>query len=262
MVAGKEAVPMPAPITAPPFVPQFGSARAGSSNDIIAAPGIWADEAGRANVGWAAGASTPLARAMLRDRKRVFIDQLHWQLDAPDGQHEIDGYDRADTLYLLAHQPGSGRHLGSVRLLPSTGPHLLADHFAHLCAGPVPRGPDVWEITRLVTAPGLSRAEALQVRRQLALALFDQGLALGVTRYTMVTHMPWVPALLSIGWDAEPLGMPHGSGSEALCALAIRVDAAMRDRLASAWAMADVRPPAPLDDDVANRIGAEPQMAS
>jgi N-acyl-L-homoserine lactone synthetase len=232
----------------------FGTARAGSSHDIIAIPGGYADADGPAAAAALAGHGSPLARAMLRDRKTVFIDRLGWDLQSPDGLHEIDQYDGPDTLYLLVHQPSTGRHLGSVRLLPSMGPHLLTDHFPFLCADGVPRGPDVWEITRLVTAPGLDRSQALQVRRQLSLALFDQALALGVTRYTMLTHMPWVPALLSIGWDAEPLGLPHGDGANAVCALGINVDATMRARLATAWGMA-----APPQE---TGIGAEPQMAS
>jgi N-acyl-L-homoserine lactone synthetase len=218
----------------------FGTAQQGSSHDIRAIPGPWADAAGEARALRTLGshsASAALRSAMLRDRKAVLIDRLGWDLQSPDGLHELDGYDGDDTLYLIVHQPSTGRHLGSVRLLPSTGPHLLGDVFPHLCAEGVPVGPDVAEITRLVTAPGLDRAEALQVRRQLAIALFEHALEQGITRYTMVTHLPWLPSLLSIGWDAEPLGLPVGQGNDAVAALQIYVHQITLSRLRAAWAM-------------------------
>lgn len=218
----------------------FGTATAGSSKDIKAIPGLWADEHGPAAALRSRGlAHERLRSAMLQDRKTVLMDRMGWDLRSPDGLHELDEYDQDDTLYLIVHQPATHRHLGSVRLLPSTGPHLLGDKFAHLCLDGVPIRPDVWEITRLVTAPGLSRAEALQVRRQLSIALFEHALGHGIARYTMVTHMAWLPSLLSIGWDAEPLGLPHGEGADAVAALHIMIDETSLQRLRGAWAMAE-----------------------
>jgi N-acyl-L-homoserine lactone synthetase len=222
----------------------FGTASTGSSSSIAAMPGIFADASGPAVVDRVAGAAqqealaaNPLVSAMLRDRKTVFIDRLGWDLESPDGLHELDQFDGEDTLYLVVHQPETMRHLGSVRLLPSTGPHLLGDIYPQLCADGVPRGADVWEITRLVTAPDLNRTQALQVRRQLSIALYEHALATGITRYTMITHMPWLASLLSIGWDAEPLGFPHGEGETAVAALQINIDSTTHQRLAQAWDM-------------------------
>jgi N-acyl-L-homoserine lactone synthetase len=248
-------------ITAPEAVggaAVFGTATTGSSHDIKAIPGLWADQNGPAAALRQRGAdpAQPLSSAMLHDRKAVLMDRLGWDLRSPDGLHELDQYDAEDTLYLIVHQAGSGRHLGSVRLLPTTGPHLLGDVFPHLCLDGVPRGDDVMEITRLVTAPGLSRAEALQVRRQLSIALFEHGLAHGIRRFTMVTHMPWLPSLLSIGWDAEPLGLPHGEGKMAVAALQIHVDAITLQRLRTAWEMPGII----LTDDI--RIGGEGELAN
>jgi acyl homoserine lactone synthase/acyl-homoserine lactone synthase len=59
----------------------------------------------------------------------------------------------------------------------------------------------------------------------------------------MVTHLPWLPSLLSIGWDAEPLGMPHGDGPngdrDAVAALQIVVNAGTLARLRYAWDLPD-----------------------
>lgn len=234
----------------------FGTATTGTSHNIEAGLGLWRDAHGQAAALASRGnARAALRSAMLKDRKIVLMDRLGWDLQSPDGLHEIDEYDGDDTLYLIVHQPETGRHLGSVRLLPSTGAHLLGDKFAHLCADAVPTGPDVCEITRLVTSPGLSRSEALQVRRQLSIALFEHALAAGITRYTMVTHLPWLPSLLSIGWDAEPLGMPHGEGVNAVAALQIFVNEPTLQRLRGAWEIArPVLPPPPT--------GRENELAS
>ena len=217
----------------------FGTATTGTSHDIQAIPGLWRDAQGEAEALSSRGMHhSALRSAMLKDRKIVLMDRLGWDLQSPDGLHELDEYDDENTLYLIVHQPETGRHLGSVRLLPSTGAHLLGDKFAHLCADGVPVGPDVWEITRLVTAPGLTRAEALQVRRQLAIALQEHALANRIQYYIMVTHLPWLPSLLSIGWDAEPLGLPHGEGVNAVAALRIHIDETTLQRLGAAWAIA------------------------
>ena len=147
----------------------FGTATTGTRHDIRAIPGLWRDAQGEAEALSSRGMHhAALRSAMLKDRKIVLMDRLGWDLQSPDGLHELDEYDDEDTLYLIVHQPETGRHLGSVRLLPSTGAHLLGDKFAHLCADGVPVGPDVWEITRLVTDPYARRPLAMVARANVA----------------------------------------------------------------------------------------------
>ncbi|MBC7520880.1 MAG: autoinducer synthase [Sandarakinorhabdus sp.] len=164
-------------------------------------------------------------------RKQVFVDQLKWDLATTDGLYEIDEYDHENTLYLIVADTLSGGHLGSVRLLPTDGPHLLGDKFACLCADGVPRGADIYEITRLVTRPGLSRDEARQVRQMLAVAILEFALAHQVRHFTMMTHMVFLSSVIAFGWDCEPLGMPQEMDGVAVAALRIDVDAAMLARL-------------------------------
>ncbi len=168
-------------------------------------------------------------------RKQVFIDQLRWDLPVSDGAYEIDEYDRDDTIYLIVVDAGGAGHLGSVRLLPTDGPHLLGDKFARLCADGVPRGPDIFEITRLVTRPGLSRAEATRVRQLLSLAIIEFALAHKVRHFTMMTHMAYLASVIAVGWDCEPLGMPEEMDGVAVAALRIDVDAATLARLQGQW---------------------------
>lgn len=158
--------------------------------------------------------------AMHADRKRVFVDQLKWQLPVT-GDREIDEYDTADAIYLIVQDPVTAGHLGSVRLVPTSGPHLLGDKFACLCDVGVPTGDGIWEITRLCTTPEVSGGRALAIRMQLVLALVEFGQLAGVRSYTMMTHMAYLPALLAVGWDLEPLGLPHDIGGEQIAALRI-----------------------------------------
>ena len=168
-------------------------------------------------------------------RKQVFVDQLRWDLAVSEGTYEIDEYDRDDTIYLIVMDAAGTGHLGSVRLLPTDGPHLLGDKFAWLCADGVPRGPDIFEITRLVTRPGLSRGDATHVRQLLSLAIIEFALANKVKHFTMMTHMAYLAAVIAVGWDCEPLGMPEEMDGVAVAALRIDVDAATLARLQSQW---------------------------
>lgn len=173
--------------------------------------------------------------AMHADRKRVFVDTLKWALPVVDGQYEVDEYDTQDAIYLIVQEPQTGTHWGSVRIVPTSGPHLLGDKFADLCSGPVPTGPDIWEITRLCTAPGLTRELAAIVRTRLAMALVEFALISGITRYTMMTHMAFLSAVLATGWDCEPLGMPVDIDGASTGALLVTITPETQIRLRAQW---------------------------
>jgi N-acyl-L-homoserine lactone synthetase len=158
---------------------------------------------------------------MHRDRKRVFVDRLGWKIDVVDSQFEIDQFDNTDAVYLVVHDEAANRHLGSVRLLPTTKPHILGTMFPHLCADAAPTGEDIWEITRLCTAPELSNARP--VREAISLALTEFALLAGIRQYTLVTHLAYLSQLIAIGWDCEPLGMPAGDNGKMIGALAINI---------------------------------------
>src|SRR3546814_9359293 len=73
----------------------------------------------------------PLAAAMFRDRKRQFVDQFGWDVPVVAGQYEFDQYDGDDADYLIAVD-GEGGHAGSMRLLPTIGPHRSEEHTSEL----------------------------------------------------------------------------------------------------------------------------------
>lgn len=161
-----------------------------------------------------------LLKEMHRQRKKVFVDRLGWDLPMTQGDLEVDQFDDEAAVYLLALDR-SGAVTGSLRLLPSLRPHLLGDLFPHLCDGPVPRGEEVWEVSRFCTDPALS--DPRLARKQLLVGLVEFALLYGVSRYTCVTHMTGLNQLVGIGWDAKPLGLPQSEGGTMVGALAIDI---------------------------------------
>jgi acyl-homoserine lactone synthase len=173
--------------------------------------------------------------AMHRDRKRLFVDILKWDVPVVDEVYEIDQFDTDDAVYLLAVDPRTGRHTGSMRLLPTTRPHLLSAFFSELCDDAPPVSDDTWEITRLCLVPSLSAGERLRVRHQLVTALVEFGLLYGVSCYTCVCETSFLSQILAMGWDCEPLGLPQRVGGQVLGALALNVTPATLQLFRSQW---------------------------
>lgn len=166
-----------------------------------------------------------LLMQMHQDRKTVFVDRLGWQLPSAGSWLEVDDFDNNHTVYLLARSPQSGSHEGSVRLLPSTAPHMLQSIFRDLCSREVPVGEDCWEISRLVTPPpSVAGRSIIRVHRLLALALVEFAVMNGIKRYTVVIEAHRVPALLSIGWQVLPLGFPTFHSGQHLQALQVAIE--------------------------------------
>jgi acyl homoserine lactone synthase len=89
-----------------------------------------------------------LIEEMFRLRARIFHDRLNWDVGIIDGL-ERDKYDDEAPVYLIHCDENMQKIKSSLRLLPTTGPTVLADFFsdtipseAHLSA------PTIWECTR------------------------------------------------------------------------------------------------------------------
>jgi N-acyl-L-homoserine lactone synthetase len=170
----------------------------------------------------------PLTDATLRDmfeaRKRVFVDLLGWDVPVIDGRFEVDQFDDEHAVYLVV-RGAAGEHLGSARLLETTRPHILDTLFPELCAGPVPRGPDVREITRFCLDRRLPAASRLAVRNMLVSALADHAIERGLSLYTGIAEIGWLQQILAFGWRCRPLGLPALRGGRTLGALGIDITA-------------------------------------
>jgi acyl-homoserine lactone synthase len=161
-------------------------------------------------------------RAMFEARKRVFVDLLKWDVPVIEGRYEIDQFDDEHAVYLVVRGP-DGEHLGSARLLETTRPHILDTLFPNLCAGPVPRGPEVREITRFCLDRSLCAVRRLAVRNALVSALADHALERGIAAYTGVAEFAWLQQILAFGWHCRPLGLPAICEGRTLGALRIDI---------------------------------------
>ncbi|SPJ26258.1 acyl-homoserine-lactone synthase [Palleronia abyssalis] len=113
-----------------------------------------------------------LRDSMFRDRSAQFIDRHGWEITRDETGREIDQYDPLDPIYVIACD--GDRHLGSLRLLPTTGRTMIAEHFAHLAPdGFARRG--LMECTRFCIAPGAPSNVSTDLFRE----TFRLGLARG-----------------------------------------------------------------------------------
>jgi N-acyl-L-homoserine lactone synthetase len=150
----------------------------------------------------------PLLDAMFRDRKRVFVDFRRWDVPVIDGEFEVDQFDGPRTVYCVATD-ARGEHHGSIRLLPTDGPHILGDLFPELCDGVIPTGPDIWELTRACLSPRLTARERRQVRNALTSAVVEYALDRRINAFTCIADSGWLSQVLALGWDCSPLGLPR-----------------------------------------------------
>lgn len=175
-------------------------------------------------------AQQPLLESMFEARKRLFIDLLDWDLEVVDDRFEIDRFDDAYATYIVTADP-LGLHRASMRLLPTTRPHLLGSMFERLCPNGVPVGPDIFEITRLCLPASRPASERLKLRSGLIRAMVDHALAHGIRTFTGVVTARFREQVLTMGWDAEALGPGIDMGGGRLGAFAIRIDEGTPARL-------------------------------
>ncbi|QJU59343.1 GNAT family N-acetyltransferase [Sphingomonas sp. AP4-R1] len=172
------------------------------------------------------GAHTPgsdlLTDDMHRDRKRIFVDLLKWEVPVVADQFEIDQFDTCAATYLVACD-ASGSHLGSIRLLPTDSDHILGTIFPELCDQPVPRSPHIQEISRGCLSPRLRAPERRQVRNALTTAAVRYAMMRGIWSFTCIAESGWLRQILALGWDCRPLGTPRRIGRAMAGALQIEI---------------------------------------
>lgn len=178
-----------------------------------------------------AASTQPLLQSMFADRKRLFVDLFAWDVPVIDGQYEIDQFDTAAAVYVVAADEEDG-HEASLRLMPTTGPHMLDTLFSHLCPLGVPTGPEIWETTRLCLPQRHGAARRRELRNEVFSAAIDFALAHGIERLTGLVPETFRRELLAMGWQAEPLGPALRVEGDLVGAFMVHVDAATPARLA------------------------------
>jgi len=168
---------------------------------------------------------------MFADRKSQFVDFFDWDVPVVNGRFEIDQFDTAEAVYLVATDD-AGRHEASLRMLPSWRPHLLGDVFPHLCVRGVPVGPTTWESTRLCLPSRHGAGRRRVLRNALISAMADFALARGIEQITGVIPDGFRREVLAMGWRAEPLGPASRIKGGPIGAFRIEVTPDVRERLA------------------------------
>lgn len=143
--------------------------------------------------------------AMHRQRKIVFVDRAGWNLSIVADQ-EIDQYDHLeDTLYLLSKPDPTAPVLASVRLLTTTGPHLMCELFS-ADRERMPRGPTVWEASRFCTAPAIQASAGRHALLwEVICGIMEAGLTYGFSEVIFAASRALLPLALNCGWDARTL---------------------------------------------------------
>lgn len=164
----------------------------------------------------ATGTATCLPRGVYagfaKYRHKVFVEKLGWELDCDDGV-ELDQFDRADTLYVIARSP-AGTVIGGARLLPTTGRYLLADVFPQLLGGQdAPCSPDIWELSRFAAAdldrvgPGNTQFSS-PIAVGLLRAAIEAAASRGARRLITVSPLGVERLLRKAGFSAHRAGPP------------------------------------------------------
>jgi N-acyl-L-homoserine lactone synthetase len=171
---------------------------------------------------------------MHHHRKQVFVEHLGWQLKHAGSWLEVDDFDNDHAVYLMVCAGADQTHLGSVRLLPTTQPHLLSAVFGSLCQTHDICRPDTWEISRLVLRPdAMSLADRLRLIRLMAAELVQFAHTHAISRYALVGSTERMPLLLSVGWEVFPLSLPTLWEGELIEAAEIRIDGTTLERIAA-----------------------------
>lgn len=148
-------------------------------------------------------------------RKRTFHDRLNWQVRTLRSW-EIDEFDALDPLYLISIG-ADGAVRGSLRLLPTTGPNMLADVFPELLPdGMRIESATIWESSRFSVEQkaAAERSENLLNRTtgELLIGIVEVGLLAGLTEVVSVYDALFARILKRADCAAELIGEPARIG--------------------------------------------------
>ncbi|MGJ8615998.1 MAG: acyl-homoserine-lactone synthase [Sulfitobacter sp.] len=167
-----------------------------------------------------------LARQMFCDRADQFKTRLGWNVTLNAAGEERDEYDALNPLYVIWEQP-DGRHGGSMRFLPTTGPVMVNDHFGHLISGPI-TSPLIWECTRFC----LAREGDPKVAAALMLGGGEIMQGFGIKHFVGVFDARMVRIYRMIGSSPEVLGS-MGEGRDKISVGLWEFGSAAQDKVAA-----------------------------
>jgi acyl homoserine lactone synthase len=157
-----------------------------------------------------------LLEQMFRLRARIFSDRLNWDVQVIDGK-ERDKYDEEGPVYIIYADDRTLEVRGSLRLLPTTGPTLLAEFFSDtLPDGAQLTAPTIWECTRFCLDEKIldgGSGENLQLASAILIAaLGELAIDAGIESILGNFDPKMIRLYRRIGCEVEILGHTHRYG--------------------------------------------------
>jgi len=173
-------------------------------------------------------------RNMHRLRTAVFAGRLGWDVKITDDGLEVDDFDALPGVRYISAEAADGSIDACWRLLPTSGPNMLADVFPQLLHGQsAPAAADVWELSRFAVASDRLAADESAGTHQigfgeLSIALMREaarfGIENGIARYVTVTTAAIERMMKKLGLSVHRLGPPIRIGSVLTVACFIEID--------------------------------------
>lgn len=170
-------------------------------------------------------------------RSRVFSERLGWSVDVRDGR-ETDEYDGLDPTYILA-ATDDGRVAGCARLLPATGPTMLARTFPQLLGGSrLVAHSAMVESSRFCVDTSLQEGRGGGTLHDVTFFLFagilEWSMSNGYREIVTATDLRFERILKRAGWPMTRLGEPCRIGNTVAVAGVLPTDLASFHRVCPA----------------------------
>jgi acyl homoserine lactone synthase len=153
---------------------------------------------------------------MFRLRARIFRDRLGWDVQVEGGK-ERDKYDDEAPVYLVYADDEAGEVKGCLRLLPTTGPTVLADFFSDTRPDAADlSAPTIWECTRFCVDDrmlgGGHREELYFTSAAMIAALGDLAMGAGIESILGNFDSTMLRLYRRVGCEVEVLGSTQRYG--------------------------------------------------
>jgi N-acyl-L-homoserine lactone synthetase len=150
-------------------------------------------------------AKTLLLESMFRQRARIFGEELGWDVTVVNGL-ERDEYDDLDPVYLV-DLDDSGNLIGSLRLLPTTGPILLEGKLGNSFSDSARNitHPSIWECSRLC-------ADGALVASRLVIGIGEIGIERGIESVIGVLEQKMIRLYRRLGCELHTIEEHEGYG--------------------------------------------------
>ena len=174
-----------------------------------------------------------LRDSMYSDRVYQFKTLLNWDVSVNDLGQEVDEYDILNPLYVI-WEDVSGRHAGSMRLMPTTGRCMVNEYFTDLLGGGSIQSPFMRESTRFC----LSRYAPRETAARLTLSAGEVMLGCGVEQCLGVFDQRMIRIYRLLG-SSPNLIAQTGQGKEFIGIGLWTLDAVQREQICQ---IAEVEP--------------------